>query len=130
MVKQFNAKFRVGQGGLKEVSSDVTLDEGVDQLVLVDASAGPVTVTLQRADGSGGKRFCIKKVDSSQNAVTITPSLSQTIDGQTSKSISQENQTLDIISDNENWLNLIVAEIIPGTTVTETMSESVVVVVT
>jgi len=107
LVKQFNAKFRVGQGGIKQVSSDVTLGEGEDQLVLVDASGGNVTVTLQRADGSGGKRLCIKKIDSSDTIVTVVPSTSQTIDGQTSFVLFSQNDALDIISDNENWLRLV-----------------------
>ncbi len=97
-------KFRVGQGGVIEVNSDVTLDEGVDQLVLVDATAGPVTVTLQRADGSGGKRFCIKKIDGSANVVTIDTQFSQTIDGAATHSISSQNEFVDLLSDNENWL--------------------------
>jgi len=109
LVKQYNAKFRVGQGGLVEVSSDVTLDEGVEQLVLVDASAGPVDVTLPRADGSGGKRYCIKKIDSSANAVTISTSLSQTIDGSATKTLTTENETLDLISDNENYIVVVIS---------------------
>jgi len=107
LVKQYNTKYRVGQGGLVEVSSDVTLDEGVDQLVLVDASANPIDVTLPRADGSGGKRYCIKKIDSSANEVTISTSLSQTIDDSATQTLTTENETLDIISDNENWLKTI-----------------------
>jgi len=114
MVKQYNAKYRVGQGGLVEVSSDVTLEEGVDQLVLVDATGGPVDVTLPRADGSGGKRYCIKKIDSSANAVTISTSLSQTIDGSATATLTTQDQTLDLISDNENWLKVVLTILNPS----------------
>ena len=103
MVKKFNAKFRVGQGGLKLVTSDVTLGEGEDALVLVDATAGPITVTLQRADGSGGKRTTIKKTDTSGNDVIVQPKAGQTIDGGGSLVLDVQNDFLCIISDNENW---------------------------
>ena len=54
MVNEFNQQFRVGQRGLVEANADLTLDAG-RFLILVDATADPVTVTLQRADGLGGK---------------------------------------------------------------------------
>ena len=111
MVKKFNSKFRVGQGGLLEVSSDITLGEGEDELVLVDASGGPVTITLQRADGSGGKRFCIKKVDSSANVVTVEPQPGQTIDGGASETVSAQNEFVDLVSDNENWVVIGVSQV-------------------
>ncbi len=103
MVKKFNAKFRVGQGGVKVVTSDVTLGEGEDALVLADASAGPITITLQRADGSGGKRTTIKKIDTSGNDVIVQGKAGQTIDGGASLTLDVQNDFLSIISDNENW---------------------------
>ena len=102
MVKRFNPEFRVGQGGILEVSADRSLP-GDAFLVLVDATAGPVIITLQRADGFGGKRFCIKKVDSSVNVVTIVPIVGQTIDGQASIELSNPNAAIEVISDNENY---------------------------
>ncbi len=114
MVKQYNSKFRVGQGGIKVIAPidpipPVTLEEGVDQLVLVDTTnSGTVTIILQRADGSGGKRLCIKKIGGTGNVV-ITPAGSQTIDGQSSVTLVSVNEAVDIISDNENWLKAVVA---------------------
>ena len=102
MVKKFNPEFRVGQGGILEVSASRSLP-GDAFLVLVDASAAPVIITLSRADGFGGKRFCIKKIDSSINAVTIVPLGSQTIDGLTSIVLLDQNASIEIISDNENY---------------------------
>lgn len=105
MVKRFNPEFRVGQGGILEVSADRSLP-GDAFLVLVDATAAPVTLTLLRADGFGGKRFCIKKVDSSVNAVIIVPIAGQTIDGQSSVELIAEEQSIDLISDNENYVTI------------------------
>ena len=108
MVKKFNQEFRVGQGGILEVSADKVLPTDAF-LVLVDASAGPVTITLLRADGWGGKKFCIKKVDSSVNAVTVVPIAGQTIDGLASVTLSSQNDSLDIISNNEDYDVIAVA---------------------
>lgn len=108
MVKRFNPEFRVGQGGILEVNADRDLPNDAF-LVLVDASAGPITVTLQRADGFGGKRFCVKKIDASVNAVTIVPIAGQTIDGLTSVELSVEGEEIELISDNENYLSIGIA---------------------
>lgn len=105
MVKRFNPEFRVGQGGILEVSADRDLPTDAF-LVLVDASAGPVTITLLRADGWGGKRFCIKKVDSSVNVVTVVPVAGQTIDGQTSVELAVLEQAIELLSDNENYVSV------------------------
>lgn len=108
MVKVFNQQFKKGQGRLRETTSNITLDNG-DFLILADATAGPITVTLFKADGWGGKRFCIKKVDSSANAVTVAPITGETIDGAASVVLSGENDSLDVISDNENYVVIAVA---------------------
>ena len=42
-----------------------------DKSILVDAVAAPITVTLPPVLDSRGRRYYIKKVDSSGNAVTI-----------------------------------------------------------
>jgi len=132
MVKNFNLNFRVGQGGLKEVNSDSQLAEGEDLLVLVDATGGPIDLTLPRADGWGGKRYCIKKIDSSANAVTISTTSSQTIDGSATQTLTSENETLDIVADNENWLKTIIAVAVglAASLFTEGMSETPAVVIT
>jgi hypothetical protein len=51
---------------------------------LVDASAGPVTVTLASPPTSGIKKAYFKKIDTTFNPVTITVNGGGTIDGQTS----------------------------------------------
>lgn len=102
MVKVFNQQFKKGQGDVQEVDADIVLGSE-DFLVLVDATAGPVTVTLLRADGWGGKRFCIMKLDNSVNAVTIVPVAGQTINGEATKTIAGQFEVLDLISDGEEF---------------------------
>lgn len=54
-----------------------------DDLVLVDATAGAVTVTLPYIDDVYLKRYIVKKIDASVNAVTVQGSGSETVDGGT-----------------------------------------------
>jgi len=81
------------------VSSNTTLTNGYTA-VLVNASAGTRTITLPAP--TSGKVFHIKKIDSSLNAVTISPP-SGTIDGAASKSLASQYSSLTIISDGTNF---------------------------
>jgi hypothetical protein len=76
-----------------------------DDLVLVDATGGTVVLTLPSAIGQH-KRLTIKKIDSSANAVTLTPVLSQTIDGAGTLALTTQWQIAAIASDNANWFIL------------------------
>jgi len=69
-------------------------------VVLVNASAGARTITLPAP--ARGKIFNIKKIDSSLNAVTISPP-SGTIDGEASKSLAFQWDSLMITSDGTNF---------------------------
>jgi len=52
-------------------------------VILADASAGPVTITLPEAVSSAGKYYYIKKVDASSNVVKIVPDVAtELIDGE------------------------------------------------
>ena len=50
---------------IRTVTTNATLDEDTDEIILVDTTAGNVTITLPAApflgDGSTGKRYTIKK---------------------------------------------------------------------
>jgi len=105
VVKEFNRQFRVGQGGLLVITATQDIPQG-DQprIILVDASAGPVIATLFKSIGNGGKKICIKKIDSSTNLVTVVAASGETIDGLASESLVAENDSIDLVSDNENWI--------------------------
>jgi hypothetical protein len=84
------------------VSVNTTL--GVDHhVVLVDASGGARTITLPDAMTCAGRQYIIKKIDSSANAVTITPQTGQTIDGQPSISITTQYDYRRFVSNGANW---------------------------
>jgi hypothetical protein len=74
-----------------------------DSIVLVDATAGAVTVTLPPALNAEEKRFTIKKVDASGNAVTIDGNGAETIDGAATKSLAAQYNAYDIVSQNGAW---------------------------
>jgi len=80
-------------------SADYTASDG--DVVLVDASGGAVTITLPSP--SSGARVRVKKTDSSANAVTVSPSASETIDGASSHTISDQYEAYEYVSDGTNW---------------------------
>lgn len=70
------------------ITSDTTLDN-THHVVIVDATSGNVTITLPAVSGIEGRFYHIKRTDSSVYTVTIQPDGSETIDGETSQTISQ-----------------------------------------
>lgn len=84
-------------------TADNTLGEtSGDQIMLVDATTGAVTLTLPTAVGNTAK-FTFKKIDSSANTVTIACDGSETIDLDATAIINYQNTAFTIISDNTNW---------------------------
>jgi VCBS repeat-containing protein len=70
---------------------------------LVNATSGAVTVTLPAAASSTGKMFCIKKTDSSVNAVTVDANASETIDGTLTRQLAAQHDWLSILCDGSGW---------------------------
>ena len=68
------------------------------------ASGSVVTsVQLPTAVGVLGQEYVIKKSDASANAVTVTTTSSQTIDGSTTYSLPAQYNGVKVQSDNANW---------------------------
>ena len=78
----------------------------VDQTILVDATAGPVTVTLISAAWTPNT-YTVKKTDGSANAVTIAVASGEHIDGATTQTLTAQWQKLNVaparVSGNWNW---------------------------
>jgi hypothetical protein len=68
-----------------------------------DASATAMTAFLPPAAAHKSKRYAIKKVDSSGNAVTLDGADSETIDGATTQVITAQYVTLTVVSDGTQW---------------------------
>lgn len=99
---------QMGNNGWKVTrgTSTTTVTIKNEALHEADASAGAYTVTLPTAIGRRGHKVTIKKVDSSANAVTISGTSSQTIDGATTKVLNRQWQSMSLVSDNNNWLSV------------------------
>ena len=74
-----------------------------DETILANVSAGAFAITLPTAVGATGKTYCIKKIDSSANAVTVNTTSSQTIDGATSRLLTNQYDAIQVQSDGANW---------------------------
>jgi hypothetical protein len=75
-----------------------------DHTVRADATGGAFSVTLPTAVGVAGKRYVVKKIDSSGNAVTVATTSAQTIDGAASYSLATQYKFVVVESDGANWI--------------------------
>jgi len=84
------------------VTSTSTIDSTYG-IILVNATSGSITLNLTAvASLQTGKRFIIKRTDSSANTVTVDPSSSETIDDETTQTLNQYD-CLEIFSDGSEW---------------------------
>ena len=79
-------------------ASDTVLT--TDDVILVDATAGAVTLTMLAA-ATIGKLLFVKKIDSTANAVTISGDAN--LDGQASIVISSQYDAVRLFSDLTEW---------------------------
>ena len=83
----------------------ITVSETVrdtDCLILADATAGAITVTLPKAARWAGLTLIIKKIDASNN-VTIDGDGSETIDGAATVVLNTQHHSRTLFSDGSNW---------------------------
>lgn len=96
---------RIGQG-LYTNTRTVTASGAVasnDSLILANATAGAITMSLPAAAGATGQIVNIKKTDASANAVTIDPDGAETIDGAATLSFSTQYQSYTVQCDGSQW---------------------------
>ena len=72
--------------------------------IFANATSGAFTITLPTAIGIAGKEINITKTDSTTNAITINTSLSQTIIGNLTITITSQYNNVTLISDGANWV--------------------------
>jgi hypothetical protein len=61
-------------------------------------------LTLPDANTCRGKRLTFKKTDASAHAVELQPVSGQTIDGAATVSLTAQYETIEIVSDGDNWV--------------------------
>ena len=93
-------------GGTLNASASMNYPAGV-AAILVDASAGPVTITLPNVSpGAGtpdGMFAVVKKLDASANAVTITASVGQ-VEGASNISLTTQGEAVQLVMNvNSDW---------------------------
>jgi hypothetical protein len=72
-------------------------------IIFADATGGAINVNLPGAANSRGP-ISAKKIDAGVNTVTLTPdSVSETIDGATTKVLSTQYQSVTLYSDGSRW---------------------------
>ncbi len=77
-----------------------------DDVILVNATSGSITINLPAAAGVTNKVFWIKKIDSSANKVTINANGSETIDNELTidlLSVANAGESIGIVCDGFNW---------------------------
>ena len=75
-----------------------------NQMVLVDASSGAVTITLTAAAALTGEQFDINKIDVSGNAVTVDAAGSELINGSLTAVINAQYESITVVSDGSGWV--------------------------
>lgn len=84
------------------------VDSDRDKIILVDATAGAVTITLLASATAGdGFRIVIKKIDSSVNAVTVDGNAAETIDGATTSVLATQYSSDNLICNGTNWFKFL-----------------------
>jgi hypothetical protein len=78
---------------------------GTEQTVLVDATAGAVSVDMPITTTRLGNDIMVMKIDSSSNPVTVTRSGGETIDGSVTQLLTQQNDAIMMVGDSStaNW---------------------------
>ena len=84
------------------VTSHYTLTTDND-VVFVNSSAALVNVYIPTANGVGGKEIIVKKTVGSNNVVINPVVGTETIDGNSSFTITSNYESVTLISDNTNW---------------------------
>lgn len=81
-------------------STTQTLDPTVDDVVLV---SGNISLNLPAVASSTGVEFTIKKTDSNATTVTLDGNASETIDGATTFSLTQQYEAVTICCSGSEW---------------------------
>ena len=74
-----------------------------DYFISADATGGSFGLTLPTAVNNSGKQYVVKKIDASANAVVVSGSGAETIDGSNTVNIVSQYDSMSLISNGANW---------------------------
>lgn len=79
---------------------------GTDGVILCDATAGAITITLPTIIGAAGKYFIIKKIDATLNAVTVDPTGAELIELTSTFVLRNQFDYVWLVSDGSKWYDV------------------------
>jgi hypothetical protein len=100
------ATYLQGGGATRGTYRSVTATGNVvsgDYLIIADATAGAITMTLPPAALVPGRIYAFKRVNSGANAVVVDPSGAETIDGAATYTLSAQWNSVTIMSNGTAW---------------------------
>ena len=103
--KNFTTTGTTSTGGFIASSNFITINYTIasnDYVVLASASSA-ITLLLNPAAGNTGRIYHIKNLSSDSNNVTIDPNAGETIDEETTLTLTTQYQSVSIQSDGSNW---------------------------
>lgn len=103
------ATYLQGGGASRGVFRSVTTTGNVvsgDYLIIADATAGAITLTLPPAALVPGRIYAFKRINSGANAVIVDPSGAETIDGAATHTLTPQWNSLLIMTNGVAWFIL------------------------
>jgi hypothetical protein len=99
----FNRIIRQVNGNTRKLETITTSGPHLADVVLVDASASAVTVTLLTASAAAARIMRVKKVDVGVNSVKVVAQSGETIDGTATRSLATQYAAITVASDGKAW---------------------------
>ncbi|OPY17007.1 MAG: hypothetical protein A4E74_01540 [Syntrophus sp. PtaB.Bin075] len=87
------------QAPIRTVTASTTVQKDTDYILLVDATAGAVDLSLPSClDMAQGRKFSVKKIDATANPVSLIPEGSETIDTAATLVLTKQNEQAVIMN--------------------------------
>lgn len=93
------------RGAFRSVTTTGNVVSG-DYLIIADATAGAITMTLPPAALVPGRIYAFKRINSGGNQVIVDPSGAETIDGAATHTLTPQWNALTIMSNGVAWFKL------------------------
>ncbi len=88
---------------IRSVTAAYTADPATDAIILADATAGKVVVTLPAAAGTSGRAFTVKRTNGAGANVVVRPPGAETVDGGPREVLNTVNEFVTVVSDGAGW---------------------------
>jgi hypothetical protein len=87
-----------------QTSATYTADATQDEVILCDATAQAITITLPAAATAGaGRRYVVKRINTNSYNCTVDGNGTETIDGDLTQVLTAPWSALPVVTDGSNW---------------------------